>query len=162
LEDLCRALIDDASLADLESVGRASVEDLADVVGAFELHIGPNFAQSLPLGGADADLIYDGILLDLKSTAQPRIVGRDELWQLVGYLLADTDDEYEIVRVGFAALRRRRRLIWDSQDLLNAMSAGRAKPLGELRAEFAALLAPLRTAHAATRGASLRALEEGR
>jgi hypothetical protein len=162
LEDLSRALIDDVSLADLESVGRASIEDLADVVGASELHIGPNFAQSLPLGGADADLIYDRVLIDLKSTAQPRVIGRDELWQLAGYLLADTDDEYKIARVGFAALRRRRRLTWESQELLNGLSGGRAMALGELRSDFAVLLEPLRTAHAATRDASLRALEEGR
>ena len=162
LDELARALIDDASLSDLESVGRAAVEDLVDVARARNLQIGPNFAQSLPLGGADADLIYDGVLIDLKSTAQARVVGREELWQLLGYLLADTDDEYEVAHLGFAALRRRRRLTWGSQDLLDALSGGHARSLRELRADFAALLAPLRTAHAATRGASLRALESGR
>jgi hypothetical protein len=118
LDELAHSLINEPSMRDLDTLGRITVEDHLSIPEASELHIGPTFAQSLPLGGADADLIYDGTLVDLKSTSQARIIGRDEVWQLIGYLLADTDDSYSIARVGFAALRRRRSIIWPSQELV--------------------------------------------
>ena len=41
---------------------------------------GPTFAGSADLGGADADFILDGLLLDCKSTTMPGKLGRDEIW----------------------------------------------------------------------------------
>lgn len=79
---------------DVCTLSRCAVEDHLSIRDATDLHIGPTFAQSGPLGGADADLIYDGTLLDLKSTSTARVLGRIELWQLLGYLFADTDDAY--------------------------------------------------------------------
>jgi hypothetical protein len=57
-------------------------------------------------GGADADLILGGLLLDRKSTIQPRRLGRDEIYQLAAYLLLDYDDEYGIDRVGLTCPAR--------------------------------------------------------
>jgi hypothetical protein len=52
----------------------------------------PTFAQSRPLGGADADIVVDDLLLAIKVTA--RALDRRNFFQLIGYLLADTDDEF--------------------------------------------------------------------
>lgn len=60
---------------DVCAVGRFVVEDHLSIRDAAELHIGPTFAQSGRFGGADADLIYDGTLLDLKSTGAARVHG---------------------------------------------------------------------------------------
>lgn len=141
LNELALALASEPSLRDLEALGRTTIEDHISIRDAQELAIGPTFAQSAALRGADADLIYDGTLLDLKSSSQARIVGRDEVWQLVGYLLADTDDLYRIAHVGFAALRRRRSIFWRAGDLISQLTGGQPHTVEQLRQEFAVLLA---------------------
>jgi hypothetical protein len=156
LRELVGAIVSEPTMQDLDTLGRVTLEDHLSIREANELHIGPGFAQSLPLGGADADLIYDGTLVDLKSTSQSRVIGRDEVWQLIGYLLADTDDSYSIARVGFAALRRRRSIFWLAEDLLRELAGGQTRPVKQLREEFADLLKPLVRQHGLVRRESLR------
>lgn len=133
--------MDGPTLMDVCTLSRYAVEDHLRIRDATELHIGPTFAQSGPLGGADADLIYDGTLLDLKSTSTPRVLGRIELWQLLGYLFADTEDAYRIRQVGFGALRRRRSIFWPSQRLLDLLAGRPSSSVEHWRREFAGLLA---------------------
>jgi hypothetical protein len=161
LDELALALMSESTMRDLDALGRVTVEDHLSIRDASELAIGPTFAQSPALGGADADLICDGTLVDLKSTSQARIVGRDEVWQLIGYLLADTDDSYSIARVGFAALRRRHSIFWRAEDLIRQLSDGPPRPVAQLREEFAALLAPLVRRHGLMRRESLRSKMSG-
>jgi hypothetical protein len=156
LDELALSLVSESSMRDLETLGRVTVEDHLGIREAAALDIGPTFAQSSVLGGADADLIYDGTLVDLKSTSQARIMGRDEVWQLAGYLLADTDDSYGIDRVGFAALRRRRSIFWLAEDLICQLAGGQPRPVEQLREEFAAMLTPLVRRHGLVRRESLR------
>jgi hypothetical protein len=141
---LAAAVANPATLADLMALSRVVVEDLVHLRNAANLQVEPGFAQSVALGGADADLIYDGTLLDLKSSALPSPVGRRELWQLARYLLADTDDRYKIERVGFAAVRRRHTVFWPAQDYLSVLAAEPERSVADWRVDFAALLAPLR------------------
>ena len=53
---------------------------------------GPAFAGSTDIGGADADFIVGGLLLDCKATTTPTRLGSTEIGQLAGYLLLDYDD----------------------------------------------------------------------
>jgi hypothetical protein len=117
--------------------GPAIVADHADLRDSEPLIIGPTFALSRELGGADADLIAGDLLLDFKATSTTGIVGRAELWQLAGYALADAPDEYGVRRVGISALRwrRRRRWIIALDDLLAHLS-GKAVLRAELCAEM--------------------------
>ena len=156
LNEIAFALMSESTMRDLDGLGRVTVEDHLSIRDAGELAIGPTFAQSAALGGADADLIYDSTLVDLKSTSQARIIGRDEVWQLVGYLLADTDNSYNIARVGFAALRRRRSIFWLAEDLIRELAGGQTRPVKQLREDFAALLTPLVRQHGLMRRESLR------
>ncbi|MGI9089668.1 MAG: hypothetical protein ACR2GG_01045, partial [Gemmatimonadaceae bacterium] len=89
LPELADALANHSTLADLDNLGQAVLDDLGHLSSAGSLHAGATFVQSCALGGADADLIADGQLLELKTAAQTRIAGRFEFWQLLGYLLAD-------------------------------------------------------------------------
>lgn len=150
IEAVGRAMVNEPTLADLDVLARVAVEDNRGLAEARQLVLGPNFAQSLALGGADADIIADGLLLDLKSTKQSRVVGARELWQLVGYALADTEDEYGIESCGIAALRWRTRATRPATDFLRDLS-GTERPLADWRADFAALLQalPPRTSPAA-------------
>ena len=114
--------------------------DHIDLRTAERLAFGPAFALSGALGGADADVIADGLLLDFKATSTAGTVTRDELWQLVGYALADTHDEHAIQRVGVSALRWRRRWICDLEDLLERL-AGRPFAVDDARADLAKIAA---------------------
>ena len=129
-----------ATVTDLSALGRVAVDDYSELRKARQLHIGPRFAQSRALGGADADIIYGGRLIDFKSSAQATVIGRRDAWQLVGYLLADTPDRYRIREAGFAALRRRRAALWGAQELLDELSGRPAPRVADLRAEFDDLL----------------------
>ena len=156
LNALARALVSPVTRADTEALARAAVEDHLDLQRASPLWIGPTFAQSVALGGADADLIYDGTLIDLKATSKSSPVGRAELYQLLGYLLADSPDHYGITHVGLSALRRRRRHIWEAQQFISLLSGAAAVSLQQRREEFADVLAPMAAERA--EGAQVRVL----
>jgi hypothetical protein len=142
LSKLADELAGTPTLSDLHSLGRVAWEDWGRLSAEAPLHVGPAFAQSGALGGADADIIAAGVLLDFKASSQERVVGRKELWQLLGYLLADTDDDYAITRVGFAALRWRNSTFWEAGDFLWELGGG-CRSLADRRREFAELLAAL-------------------
>lgn len=161
LGKLAAALVNPPTLDDVSALARITVEDHIGIRESRELHIGPTFEQSVALGGADADLIYDGTLVDLKSTSQARVVGREELWQLLGYLFADSDDTYKVQRVGFAALRRRSTVFWAAQEFIDALAGGPAEPLEYWRREFARLLRPLAEARMADRVQRIEAKRRG-
>jgi hypothetical protein len=71
------------------------------------LAIDPSFALSGAVGGADADVIADGILIDFKTGKGRSLVSAKEIYQLIGYALLDIDDRYKITGVGIHALRWR-------------------------------------------------------
>jgi hypothetical protein len=76
------------------------------------------------------------VLIDFKSSATSRVVRRDELWQILGYVMADTDNRLAIHTAGLAALRWRSTCTWPVHKLL-AELAGRDRPLADWREEFA-------------------------
>jgi hypothetical protein len=92
---------------------------------------GPVFAGSGDIGGADADYILDGLLLDCKATKDPRRLGREEIYQLAGYLLLDYDDQFGIDQVGLYLSRQGGLITWDAADFLRRLGA--AMPLAQLR-----------------------------
>jgi hypothetical protein len=122
---------------DLIRLGRAAIDDHIGLRSCESLVLNPTFALSAGLGGADADLVADGLLWDLKSTADPKsVVGRNDLWQLAGYALADLDDVHNIDWVGISALRRRSELAWPLDKLLFDLSGGVSAPVTRWRREF--------------------------
>lgn len=95
---------------------------------------GPVFAGSSDIGGADADYILDGLLLDCKATKDPRRLGREEIYQLAGYLLLDYDDQFNIDRVGLYLSRQGGLIIWSTEEFLRRL--GTTTPLVQLRAKL--------------------------
>ena len=92
---------------------------------------GPVFTGSTDIGGADADFILGGLLLDCKATTRPRQLEAPEIYQLAGYLLLDYDDRYRIDRVGLYLSRQGHLLTWTVPDFLNRLGA--TEPLPVLR-----------------------------
>ncbi|PGH48129.1 UvrD-helicase domain-containing protein [Streptomyces sp. Ru87] len=95
---------------------------------------GPVFSGSGDIGGADADYILGGLLLDCKATKDPRRLGRDEIYQLAGYLLLDYDDQYGIDHVGLYLSRQGGLITWDAGEFLRRL--GGDVPLRRLREQF--------------------------
>jgi hypothetical protein len=127
---------------DLISLGPAALEDMAFVQTADRVTVNPVFSLSRRLGGADGYLTADGTLWDYKSTAMSHVVGRQEIWQLAAYLLADDQDEYGLHSVGVIALRWRTRITWPATNLLATLSGKRVDEISiaDWRHDFAAIL----------------------
>ncbi|MGK4586107.1 hypothetical protein [Kitasatospora sp. HPMI-4] len=103
---------------------------------------GPVFAGSAHVGGADADFVTGGELIDCKATVKPTNIGIRELYQLAGYLLLDYDDQHRI-RVLSLYLARQGALIgWSTDEFLAALGA--TKTLPQLRQALAGELAASR------------------
>ena len=122
LDDLASGILNRATVQDLEILGRAGLEDQEWLRSAKPLVLNPEFSLSEALGGADADFIARDCLVDWKSTAKRTIVKKRELWQLLGYALADTHDEYGIREVGIRALRWRSSVTWRLDDLVAGLA----------------------------------------
>jgi DNA-binding transcriptional ArsR family regulator len=125
--------------ADLVTLLEAGIRDTADLYGAGTLHIDPVFALSSALGGADADVIADGVLIDFKASRARSVIGAPDVYQLVGYALADLYDWYGIASVGIHALRWRKRWTMSLEDLLYRLS-GVERPVPEWRERFSETL----------------------
>jgi hypothetical protein len=145
LEDLL-ALASEAEVADVLALADAARRELAPAVAARgePLHLGPTFAGSRDVGGADADVIAGGLLLEWKATLGPRRQSDGRrycsldlitLQQLLGYLLLDYQDEYAIDTLGLYAARYAYLVTWPAADLL-AELADDPVDLAELRAGF--------------------------
>jgi superfamily I DNA/RNA helicase len=112
---------------------------------------GPAFAGSTDIGGADADFILDGLLLDCKATITPRKLGVNEINQLAGYLLLDYDDEFGISRVGLYLSRQGAGITWEVPKFLELLGAHASLP--ELRGQLRAHLRACRASSPAARAA---------
>ncbi|MFE4422019.1 hypothetical protein [Streptomyces sp. NPDC056817] len=93
---------------------------------------GPVFDGSMHVGGADADFILHGQLIDCKATIRPERIGRDALYQLAGYLLLDYSDSYTIESVALYLSRQGALIDWHVADFLGFMGA--RLELSDLRA----------------------------
>jgi len=97
--------------------------------------LNPTFAGSLDVGGADADFIVDGCLIDMKATISSQVKA-DFLYQLAGYLLLDYHDVYHITSVGIYMVRQGLLLKWDVSAFLQKLTGDDHTSLGTLRREF--------------------------
>ncbi|MGW2787408.1 hypothetical protein ACWC3X_40450 [Streptomyces populi] len=98
---------------------------------------GPTFPTSRI--SADADLAVDGLLLDFKSTRHPRTLRQSEAWQLAGYLLLDTADQYRIDSLGLYLTRSATLAAWPVEEYLDLLGAC-CRDLAAFRAAFTELL----------------------
>ena len=126
----------DETRADLVALLSASLEDTADPYRARPLYVDPVFALSRAVGGADADIIADGLLIDFKASKDRSVIRSIDIYQLVCYSLEDLHDWYDIRALGSHALRWRTRWTVSVDDLLEQLS-GAIRPLAEWRDRFA-------------------------
>ena len=121
------------AIADLGAQVRLASRNLAGLRAASradQVRPWPMFAGSADAGGADADLIVGDLLLEIKSRAAATL-RREDVYQILGYMLLDYPDEYQIGRVGWYLTRHGHLVIWTVSECLGMLGARR--PLAELR-----------------------------
>jgi hypothetical protein len=105
--------------------------------------LNPTFAGSSDVGGADADFIVDGCLIDIKTTKQSAVEA-NWLRQIAGYLLLDYQDSYQIRQVGLYMTRHGLLLSWPVDLFLQTMTGDPSASVAALRQEFRALIASIK------------------
>ncbi len=102
-----------------------------------EVALAPVFSASGLVGGADADMIVGGLLLDVKADAKAYdIVERQTAHQLAGYALLDTKNHYGINQVGWYAARIGSLATWELDEFFGLLGAHRTvKELREVMAK---------------------------
>lgn len=93
--------------------------------------LNPTFDGSGFIGGADADLIIDGCLVDIKTTVNP--MKENWIYQLLGYVLLDWHDEYKIKEVAVYFARQAFLLKWNLNDILRELTGQPQPSLAQLR-----------------------------
>ncbi|MEV1288747.1 hypothetical protein [Micromonospora sp. NPDC049679] len=142
-EDLL-ALANAEEVADLIAMRDLAVERLLPALPSGPVTTGTTFDGSADIH-ADADLIVGGMLVDFKAGqgGRPRADGsraavlrREDLDQLLGYVLLDYSDAFALRAVGVYAARFGHFMSWPLGELC-ARLAGRPIELAALRQEFA-------------------------
>lgn len=108
--------------------------------------LNPVFAGSRDVGGADADLIVDGCLIDLKTTKQASIEA-EWLRQIVGYLLLDYEDSYHVQSVGLYLARYGKLCTWPTDLFVQVLTGDPGATVADLRGEFYQLVRTIRVEH---------------
>lgn len=136
-QDLSELLsrVPDAWVDDLCALSCAFHDSQGELLGEVRhVELGPTFDGSRDAGGADADMILDGLLVDVKTTITPKVTG-EMIHQLLGYVLLDYSDRYGIQQVGIYLSRQRKLITWTLDALLS--EAGASDGLAGLRESFA-------------------------
>lgn len=136
------AIPQDAWLADLGAMFSLFYDRYHDLLSSPHV-LNPIFAGSLDIGGADADFIVDGCLIDMKATISPQIKA-DFLYQLAGYVLLDYIDTYHFDAVGIYMVRQGLLLKWDVPEFLQKLTGDDHASLWALRQEFHTLCQKVR------------------
>ncbi len=97
--------------------------------------LNPTFDGSRDVGGADADLIIDGKLIDIKTTFRPEIRS-DWIWQLLGYVLLDYSDSRQINGIGLYMTRQGILIEWDLNEAIQILCPGEPPSVAELKCQF--------------------------
>jgi hypothetical protein len=96
--------------------------------------LNPTFEGSKDVGGADADIIMEGCLYEIKTVMDMKY----SKWfrQLVGYVALDYRDQYNISKVGIYFSRSGCTISWDCNEFLSLLSNGSIQTIQECRAHF--------------------------
>lgn len=120
---------------DLVALSWGFFDALQPLLDAPGVVLNPTFTGSLLVGGADADLIVDRCLIEIKTT-KTATFATEWLQQALGYTLLDLDDTYGIEAVAIYLSRQRLLLRWSLADLLG-VTVGEVPPaLATLRENF--------------------------
>lgn len=143
------AVVPDSGVTETQALHTLAREHLYPQVPSNALlALGPTFAAS-HLCPADADLVYDGCLVDIKTHLGAKSkIGRSDglsladIYQLLGYALFDRADEFAISRVGIYSARYAHLMTWDLRTFLDTLAGRPVDLMVERRRVWAMLGGP--------------------
>lgn len=97
--------------------------------------LNPLFAGSSDVGGADADLIIDRCLIELKASKNATLPA-NWLRQLAGYVLLDYEDTYQIDTVGIYMIRQGIMFRWPVEEFFQTLTGDPLISVAALRQKF--------------------------
>ena len=101
-------------------------------------HLNPSFEGSVDVGGADGDIIVGRTLIDIKATKNPTDDSKQNLYQLLGYVLLDYSDRFGLKKLGLYLARYGVSIGWTIEEFLEQIGAPHS--LEQHREELRALL----------------------
>lgn len=128
------AIAEDHWVDDLCSLSWAFYEEHGNLLTQ-PVILNPTFDGSRDVGGADADLILDGCLIDIKTTINPKLTTKI-LYQLLSYALLDYTDRHQIREVAIYFARQQKLVRWSLENLIGTLVDGNAPPLNKVRNLF--------------------------
>lgn len=131
------SLADDAVVADLVEMSTAFHDEFNEMMSKPAI-LNPTFTGSGDVGGADADLIVDGCLIEVKTAISPSLKG-EWIHQLLGYVLLDYDDHHAIDGVGVYFARQMKLVRWSLDELFELLGTS-VEVLPQLRRDWQQLL----------------------
>ena len=120
-------------IEDLSSLSWAFHDEHEDFLYQLAI-LNPTFEGSRDTGGADADLILDGCLTDIKTTINPKLKA-NWLYQLLGYVLLDYSDQHSIREVAIYLARQKKLVRWSLDGLISTLANDNIA-LSDLREHF--------------------------
>lgn len=132
--------VPDADLNDLMELSAAAFNAFQPLMGR-SYRLNPVFSGSSAVGGADADLIVDHNLIEVKverSKFEPY-----RIRQVVSYALLDLSRKFELTECSIYVGRWGRLLTWGLDELISELSNG-TRDFESLQRDFADLLLPER------------------
>ena len=128
------AMPEDAWIDDLSQLSLLFYDRYHDLL-SLPFVLNPTFSGSNDVGGADADLIVDRCLIEIKTSKLAKI---EPSWlrQLVGYLLLDYTDEHHIQSLGIYMARQGLLFSWTVDEFLYILTGNTEVSLSQLRQEF--------------------------
>jgi hypothetical protein len=139
VDEMLEALVHEACVEDLLAVLAAARPALAPLRSpAPRVVVGPIFAGSADVGGADGDLLIESTLVEIKTRLKLELQQR-HLHQLVGYALLDYDDVYGISEIAMFSARHASLIRWPLDQVIEWL-AGTPTDLAELRSDLRAHL----------------------
>jgi hypothetical protein len=102
--------------------------------------LNPHFEGSIDVGGADADLIIDSCLLEIKAAISFKVSRPEWIYQLLGYSFLDYSNSYTINTVGFYLARQGVYIRWSLEEIMEKLAGKEVPPLAELRLEFKSVI----------------------
>jgi len=123
-------------VADLDAMTKRFYEAQQELLAAAHVELSPVFAGSTEIGGADGDLIVDNCLIDVKAFVDPAKDSHPWPWQLLGYVLLDYEDAWDLTSVAVYLPRQARLIEWSLDELCTMLGGSGQEPLSKVRSAF--------------------------
>ncbi len=123
-------------VADLIAMTTRFYQEQQKLLDAARVELSPNFAGSTEIGGADADLIVGNCLIDVKALVDPAKDSHPWPWQLLGYVLLDYEDTWELTSVAIYLARQAQLIEWSLEELCMTLGGSGEESLSKVRSMF--------------------------